>query len=83
MKGDVVLDATSLGMAVAYLFVILAGAIGVLLLLVLLFKEKPKAAAPKNGRASPEVGRAGYLQAEGVSLAPTSVEIEHQEDRAA
>jgi hypothetical protein len=83
MKGDVALDVTSLGMAIAYLFVILAGTIGVLLLLVLLFKEKPKATATRNERASPEVGRAGYLQAEGATLAPTRVEIEHQEDRAA
>ena len=83
MKGDVALDVTSLGMAVAYLFVILAGAIGVPLLLVLLFKEKPKATATRNGRASPAVGRASYPQAKGVTLAPTSVEIEHHEDKAA
>jgi hypothetical protein len=70
-------------MAVAYLFVILAGAIGVLLLLVLLFKEKLQATATRNGRASPEAGHAGYRQAKGVTLSSTSVEIEHQGDRAA
>lgn len=83
MKGAVALDIASLGMAIVYLFVILAGAIGVLSLLVLLFREKPNATVTRNGRASPEIGSTRYLEAEGRSLAPTKTEIQHWEDKAA
>lgn len=73
------LDITSLGMVVAYLLVILTGAIGVLSLVVLLFREKPNAI--RNGRARPKTG--SPLEEKDMPLAPTSTEITHQQDRAA
>lgn len=79
MKGNTVLDITSLGMVVVYLLVIVAGAIGVLSLVVLLFKEKPDAI--RNGRARPKIGSA--FEQKDMSLAPVSTEITHQQDRAA
>lgn len=79
MKGSTALDIMSLGMVVVYLLVILAGAIGVLSLIVLLFRDKPNAI--RSGRARPKIGSA--LEEKDLLLAPTSTEITHQQDRAA
>lgn len=72
----------ALGMALAYLILVFAGAIGALLILLWLFRDTPGTIEEKTGRVKVEGSRsAERLGPEDASSA--SVEPKHWEDEAA
>jgi hypothetical protein len=81
-KGSATLGITALGMVVAYLLLLVVGAIGALSVLIWLFQEDTPDANRRTGReAFGSLRSADHFGARGTSSA--EAEPEHAEDKAA
>jgi hypothetical protein len=80
-KGEAILSIAALGIAVTYLLIIVAGAIGALLVMIWLFEDTLDATT-RTGRETVKDLR--YPDGVGVESTPSAlVEPEHSEDKAA
>jgi hypothetical protein len=80
-KGEAILSIAALGIAVTYLLIIVAGAIGALLVMIWLFEDTLDATT-RTGRET--VKNLRYPDGVGVESTPSAlVEPEHSEDKAA